>query len=246
MVGVEPTTCRLLHLFYLAASLFLDGAVNAVRANAARTKLDEYRQKGWKYISPPWEKDATSESDIHACTISRRTIANQHLPSYVIEAINGCELLVYLDATWTGAPGIGFALTLAHELRHSWQYFNAPVVLHSQTPLSWVMPPQLTPCELDAEKAGERVARQMYGDEGARAYLDTELAGCKPEHREVLERLAALDETADPKIEAETIALLERRAAEIRKYQLQGNFVIPGIQELSEALRGRSDARLLT
>jgi hypothetical protein len=139
---------------------------------------------------------------------------------------------------------MGFALTLAHELRHSWQYFNAPVVLHSQTPLSWVMPPQTTPCELDAEKAGKRVARVMYGDERARAYLDTELARCKPEHREVLERLAALDETADPKIEAETIALLEEHAAEIRKCQLQYNFMIPGIPELSEALRGRSDARL--
>jgi hypothetical protein len=67
--------------------------VNAVRANAARAKLDEYRQKDWKYISPEWEKDATGESDIHACTVSRRTIANQSLPSYVIEAINGCELL---------------------------------------------------------------------------------------------------------------------------------------------------------
>lgn len=86
-----------------------------------------------------WEKDAPGESDIHACTICRRMIANQSLPSYVIEAIKGYELLVYLDATGTEAPEMGFAMTLAHELRHSWQYFNVPVVLHSQTRLSWAI-----------------------------------------------------------------------------------------------------------
>jgi hypothetical protein len=32
--------------------LFLDGAVNAVPADAARAKLEEYRQKGWQYTSP--------------------------------------------------------------------------------------------------------------------------------------------------------------------------------------------------
>jgi hypothetical protein len=115
---------------------------------------------------------------------------------------------------------------------------------HSQTPLSWVVPPQLTPCELDAEKAAKRALRQMYGDEGLHVYLNTELVRCKEEHREVLERLAALDEIPGPKIEAETIALLEQHAAEIRDYQRQYNFVIPGIPELSETLRGRSNARL--
>jgi hypothetical protein len=224
--------------------VFLDDAVNAVRADFARGKLQEYRQKGWKFIPPASEKDATGENDIHACTVSRRIISSQKLPPYVIEAIGTYVLLVYLDATWTGAPETGFTLTLAHELRHAWQYFNAPVVFHSQTPLSWVVPPQLTPCELDAEKAAKRVLRQLYGDEGVRVYLDTELARCKLEHREVLEHLAALDETADPKIEAETITLLEQHAAEIRKCQLEYKFVIPGIPELSEALRGRSDARL--
>jgi hypothetical protein len=33
-----------------------------------------------------------------------------------------------------------FVLTLAHDLRDAWQYFNAPVVFHSQTPLEWVKP----------------------------------------------------------------------------------------------------------
>src|SRR5260370_9494926 len=99
--------------------LFLDDVVNAVRADAARAKLEEYRRKGWKYTSPAWERDATGESDVHACTVCRRMIANQSLPSYVIKAINGYELLVYLDATWTEAPEMGFAMTLAHEPRHS-------------------------------------------------------------------------------------------------------------------------------
>jgi hypothetical protein len=223
--------------------LFLDDGVNSVRADFARTKLEEYRQKGWKPLFG-WERDATGETDTHACTVSRRIIGNQQLPRYVIEAINEYELLVYVDATWTRGPQMGLVLTLAHELRHAWQYFNAPLVLHAQTPLSWVMPPQLTPCELDAEKAAKRMLRQIYGDIGLRAYLDTELARCKPEHREVLQRLAVLDDTSDQKIEATTIALLEEHAAKIRKLQRENNFVMPGIPELSDALRGRSDVPL--
>lgn len=223
--------------------VFLDDAVNAVRADFVRAQLEGRKQKGWKPL-PVLGKDTTDESDTHACIVTRRIIASQKLPPYVIAAIGAYELLVYLDATWTGGSEMGFVLTLAHELRHAWQYFNAPVVFHSQTPLSWVVPPQLTPCELDAEMAAKRALRQRYSDEGARVYLDTELGHCTPEHRAVLERLAALDETPNPRIEAETVALLEQHAAEIRKYQFQYNFVIPGIPELIEALRGRSDVQL--
>jgi hypothetical protein len=223
--------------------VFLDDGINAVRADFARAKLEEYRKKGWKPLSG-WEKDATGATDIHACTVSHRINGHQQLPRYVIEAIKGYEMLVYVDATWTRGPQIGFVLTLAHELRHAWQHFKAPLVFHAQTPLSWVMPPQMTPCELDAEKAAKRVCREVYGDTGLRAYLDTKLACCKPEHREVLQRLAVLDDTADPKIEATTITLLEQHAAEIRKLQRENNFVMPGIQELSDALRARSDVRL--
>lgn len=190
------------------------------------------------------DNEANAESDIHACTATSRILASQKLPLYVVAASSGWDLLVYLDATWVREQEMGFVLTLAHELRHAWQYFNSPVVFYSQTPLSWVAPPQLTPCELDAEKAAKRVLRQMYGDKGVHVYLDGESLGCKPEHQEVLERLAALDEAADPNIEAETIALVEQHAAEIRKYQLQYNFVMPGIPELSDALQGRSDVRL--
>jgi hypothetical protein len=224
--------------------VFLDGAVNAVLANFARTKLQEYRQRGWKFTSPAWEKDATGDSDTHACTVNRATIATQKLPPYVIAAINGYELLVYLDGTWTQAPEMGFVLTLAHELRHVWQYLNAPLVFHAQTPLSWVVPPQLTPCEMDAERGAKRVLIHIYGDSSVRAYLKVELASCKLEHREVMERLATLDDTTDPELEAKTITLLEQHDAEIRKIQLENNFVMPGIPELSELLRGRSTVRL--
>ena len=84
----------------------------------------------------------------------------------------------------------------------------------------------------------------MHGDAAVRAYVDAELARCKPEHREVLERLAALDPSADQQIEAKTIALLEQHAPEIRKLQREKNFVMPGIPELAAALRGRSIVRL--
>src|SRR5260370_696786 len=144
----------------------LDDKVNAVGAEAARAKLDQYRQKNWKSVQPAWEKDATGENDTDACTVSRRIIADQKLPADVIAEIGAYDLLVYLDATWTrgqearrpdGVTGkeqqMGFVVTLAHELRHAWQYYNAPVVFHSQTPLSWVTAPQLTPCELDCDKA---------------------------------------------------------------------------------------------
>ncbi|HEX4427570.1 MAG TPA: hypothetical protein VH079_19370 [Terriglobales bacterium] len=105
-------------------------------------------------------------------------------------------MLVYLDATWTGEREEGFVLTLAHELRHVWQYLNAAIVFHAQTPLSWVMLPQLTPCELDAEKAAKRMLVQMYGEKHASEYLTAAGAGCRPEHREVIERLANLDPTS--------------------------------------------------
>jgi hypothetical protein len=223
--------------------VYLDDKVNAVRADAARAELDEYRQKNWKPLAA-WEQQTTPDSDTHACTVSRRIIVTQKLPAYVVAAIGAYDLLVYIDATWTRGGEMHFVLTLAHELRHAWQYFNAAMVFHSQTPLSWVTAPQLTPCELDAEKAGKRVLVEMYGADAARAYLDSELANCKPEHRETTERLAALDPAADPSLEANTIALLEQHAAEIRKYQLEYNFVMPGIPELVKALRGRSSVRL--
>src|ERR1700680_5020890 len=77
--------------------VFLDDAVNAVVADSARAKLEKYRQKGWKYIQPAWEQKAAGERDVHACTVLRRIIATQKLPVYVIDAIGGYELLVYLD-----------------------------------------------------------------------------------------------------------------------------------------------------
>jgi hypothetical protein len=45
-------------------------------------------------------------------------------------------------------------------------------------------------------------------------------------------------------MEAKTIVLLEQHAAEIIKLQRENNFVMPGIPELVEALRARSDVRL--
>ena len=223
--------------------LFLDDAVNARRADFARTKLEEYRLKGWKPVYG-WEQDATGENDVHACAVSRRIIGKQQLPAYVIEAIGNHELMVYLDAVWTKGQEMGFVLTLAHELRHAWQYFTAPVLFHSQTPLSWVTAPQLTPCELDAEKAAKRAAREIYGAEHLRAFLDNEVAHCKPEHRETTERLAALDPAADPESEAKTIVLLEQHADEIRKYQREYKFEMPGIPELTDSLRGKSTVQL--
>jgi hypothetical protein len=222
--------------------LFLDDKVNTVCADAARKNLEQHPT--WQHMQPGWKKDATGENDTHACAVSRRIIADQKLPAWVIAAIGAYDLLAYLDATWTRAGEMDFVVTLAHELRHAWQYFNAPVVFHSQTPLSWVTAPQLTPCELDCEKTAKRVLREIYGDEAMRAYLDAELVRCKPEHRETTERLTALDPTADPNLEANTIELLEQHAAEIRNYQREHNFVMRGIPELTEVLRGRSDVRL--
>jgi len=92
--------------------VFLDDKVNAVRADFARVKLEEYTRKAWKPLAA-WEKDATGESDINACTVPRRIIANQKLPKHAIDAIAERELLVYLDATWTHGSQNDFVLTLA-------------------------------------------------------------------------------------------------------------------------------------
>lgn len=219
--------------------VFLDDKVNSIVADAARKNLQDH--PNWQYMRSGWERQATGESDVHACTVSSRIIASQNLPAYVIDAIGEYDLLVYLDATWTDEGEEGFVLTLAHELRHVWQYLNAAIVFHAQTPLSWVMLSQLTPCELDAEKAAKRVLEQMYGDKQASAYLSAAVAGCRPEHREVIERLATLDPTSDPEIEKQTIALLEQHAAEIRKLQREHNFVMPGITEVIELLLGRHE-----
>lgn len=224
-------------------TLFLDDAINAVRADHARAKLAEYRQKGWKPVYG-WELDAMGENDYHACTVNRHTIVSQKLPGYVIKAIGDSPLLVYLDATHTKGAGMTFVLTLAHELHHAWQYFNAPIIFHSQTALSWVMNPQETPCELDAEKAGKRVLFEIHGAASARAYLEKELAHCKPEHRDVLVRLVALDPIADPESEHQTVRLLEEHAEEIRQHQVANNFTMVGVPELVQLLRGRSSVRL--
>jgi hypothetical protein len=230
--------------------LFLDDAVNATRAEYARTKLEEYRQKNWQFPLPQWHKDATGENDYHACTVHKSTVADQKLPQYVLDAIRGFDVLVYLDATYTKPQGMRFALVLAHESRHAWQYFNAPVVLHSQTALSWVHPPQETPCELDAERAAKRLLSEMHGPDEVRVFIAKELADCAPEHRDVLERLATLDIAADPQFETKTIELLRQHAAEIVKIQRETrvkypDYVIPGIRELTDALKGKSDVRLL-
>jgi hypothetical protein len=223
--------------------LLLDDAVNAMRADFARTKLQEYRQKGWNPI-PGWEQDATGENDIHACTVSRRIIAKQKLPAYAIDAIGTHDILVYLDAVWTKGPENGLVLTLAHELRHAWQYFNVPTLFHSQTPLSWVMAPQQTPCELDAERAAKRAGAYIYGEQRVQSYLANELETCKPEYRETTERLATLDPEADPQAEAKTIILLEQHAEEIRRYQREYKFEMSGIAELMDILRNRSRVQL--
>ncbi len=229
--------------------LFLDSAVNAVRADYARSKLEEYRRKGWKPVFG-WDRDATGENDHHACTVNRRTIGTQKLPAYVIEAIDGYDLLVYVDGTHTKEQGPDFAITLAHEFRHVWQYFNAPVVFHSQTALSFVHPPQETPCELDAERGAKRILEDLYGVAAAREYLAKELATCNPEHRAVLQRLAALDPTADPEMEKKTLQLLEQHAPAIRKYQADArarfpDYMMPGLLELTEAMSGKSNTHLL-
>jgi hypothetical protein len=229
--------------------LFLDNTTNAVRADHARAKLEEYRQKGWKPLYG-WDRDATADNDSHACTVNKRTIGTQKLPAYVIEAINGYDLLVYIDAMYTKEQGPDLVIALAHEFRHVWQYFNAPVVFHSQTALSWVHPPQETPCELDAERGAKRVLEDLYGPATAREYVNREVAHCPPEHREVLQRLAVLDTADDPEMEKKTLRLLEQHAAAIRKFQADGaarfpGYIMPGLLELTEALRGKSAIRFL-
>lgn len=228
--------------------LFLDNAVNSVRADFARSKLEEYRRKDWKPVYG-WDKDATGENDHHACTVNRRTIKTQELPTYVIDAIDSYDLLVYLDGTHTKKADQDFVIALAHEFRHVWQYFGVPVVFHSQTALSFVHQPQETPCELDAERCAKRILQDVYGPAAAREFFATELATCKPEHREVLERLATLDPTADPDIENKTLQLLEQHAPAIRKYQADARarfpgYMMPGLAELIQALSGKSNIRL--
>ena len=138
--------------------LYLDNRVNSLKADYAKEKIAEYRSKGWTPL-PFWQAQVSGEDDPHACMVHRDIIGNQSLPQYAKAAIGSAEVLVYLDSTWTTESPIALVVTLAHELRHVWQSFNLPVVLHSQTTLSWVMKPQRTPCELDAEST----ARALIG-----------------------------------------------------------------------------------
>jgi hypothetical protein len=225
--------------------LFLDDKLNTFRADAARKNLEEH--PNWQHLRTG---EAMGDTDHPPRTVTKATIATEKLPAHVIAAIGCCSLLVYLDATWTAGGEMDLVLTLAHELRHVWQYFNAPIVYHSQIALSFFVPPQLTPCELDAEKAGKRVLGEIYGDLAVRDYLDAELARCKPEYRETTERLIALDPAADPHMEAKTIELVEHHASEIVRQQIEGRslipeYVMPGVRELGEALKGTSKVRLL-
>jgi hypothetical protein len=224
----------------------LDTAVNSVRADYAKQKLTEYRSKGWKPFQS-WETDAAGESDFHAYTAHRGMIDNQQLPQHVKDAIVGSDLLVYVDGTWTGSDAINFALTFAHELRHAWQFYNVPIVFFSQTPLSWVMPPQSTPCEVDAEANGKLIAENIFGGATVADHLAAQIATCPPEHRDVWARLKENDKQTRSRemLEAETLHLLKQNAAEIRKLQSMYNFEIPGIRELSMYAEGKLHVSLL-
>ena len=224
----------------------LDTAVNSVRADSAKQKLTEYRSRGWKPL-PSWETDATGESDFHACTVHKGTINNQQLPRHVKDSIVGSDLLVYVDGTWTAGAAIDFALTFAHELRHAWQFFNVPTVFFSQTPLAWVMAPQSTPCEVDAEANGKAIAENIFGVAAVGEHLTAQIANCRPEHRDVLVRLKESHTHARSRelLESETLRLLNEHAAEIRTLQSKDNFEIPGIRELSMHAQGKLHVSLL-
>ena len=159
----------------------------------------------------------------------------------------GFDLLVYVDGTWTAGDAIDFVLTFAHELRHAWQFYNLPIVFFSQTPLAWVMQPQSTPSEADAEKNGKAIAEIIFGREAVSAHLAAELATCRPEHREVLARLKESETQALPSeiLESETLHLLNEHASEIRTVQLKNGFQIPGIRELIEHAREKLAISLL-
>jgi hypothetical protein len=93
-------------------------------------------------------------------------------------------------------------------------------------------------------RSSKRVPGQIYGDAAVCAYLDSELAGCKPEHRETLKRLKASNQAVDLEMEADTVARLQHHADEIRRYQIEYDFVMPGILELIDALDGRGTIHL--
>jgi hypothetical protein len=107
------------------------------------------------------------------------------------------------------------------------------------------MEPQLTPCELDAEKAAKRIAISLFGAAHVRAQLDAELRTCATEHREVLQRLYDLDTAADSDVEEQTIRLLQEHANEIRRIQREHGFTIPGLTDLCSCLGGKATIDLL-
>src|ERR1035437_3298003 len=211
----------------------LDAAVNSVRAYSARQKLAEYRSRGWE-PPPSWETDATGESDIHACTVHQGIINSQLLPRHVKDFTVGSDLLVYVDGSWAAGDAIDFVVTFAHELRHAWQFYNVPIVFFPQTPLAWVMAPQSTPSEKDAEADGKAIAENIFGPPAVSAHLAAQIASCRPEHRDVLVRLKESDTHARSLelLESETLLLLTEHATEIRTLQSKNNFEIPGIREL--------------
>jgi hypothetical protein len=71
--------------------LFLDDAVNTARADLASAKLEEYRQKGWKFTQPSWEKEATGEKDQPRNSPSRSLPPSAATTSWSISTPRGRE-----------------------------------------------------------------------------------------------------------------------------------------------------------
>jgi hypothetical protein len=230
--------------------LFLDKRVNSIKADQSRAQADywkarieEYHSRGWGThpLSSFEKQNPSPQDDIHACTAHREGLENEQIPEYAKRSIDDSHLLVYIDeTTCSKSDQIAFVVTLAHEFRHVWHFFNLPVVFFSQTTLSWVMPPQQTPAELDAEATARSAADGLFGIEVVRAYLEERVQTCPPEHRQTWEMLRVVKQSPVETVEAETIRLLEHYAPDIRRYQEENKFEIPGIRQLAEALKGKS------
>lgn len=224
--------------------LFLDDQENHTRRDRAREKVEGNRKRGWEVY--PWDvQELEKDKDYHAWFCISELLQYQVVPEHVKESVSYHDSLIYLDATNLKGHRVLSVISIAHECRHAWQYYTSPLTYFGNIVLSWVMEPQLTPVEHDAEIFAKRLSMEILGSEAVSKYVEDQILSGPQEHREMWRRFATINSGQDHSVSEETrIALLEN-TRKLRETQEELQIDIPQLARVASLLSMSDGAKFL-